>query len=866
MGAKNSIKQAWRSVQPVTTIIVPTFNESDNVLLLVGRIRLALSGRPVEVLFIDDSTNLDTIKAITAARVLYRTPTFHVRMFHRTGAARQGGLSGAVTDGIIRARASQIIVMDGDLQHPPETLPSMIAAAENGHDVVVASRYISGGSAGGLDGGMRHMVSRGSTILAKTFFPRRLKNVTDPMTGFFLFKRSAIDLSLLRPKGFKILLEILARHRNLDVAEVPFTFAERTAGESKGDMKQGLLYFGQLALLKYANGVDSFTRLPRFVQFSAIGGGVFATGMAILYIMVDVFGTSPLLANAVQLMVTFFLNYVLNKNITWRDRTITNTAISKFVISRAATSVANYYLFAWLIAQQFTLTAFNKSYDFEVHYLLANIIGLVMVMILNYIFSDRWAFAEQRHAMQGIKKPAVLRWLPLGKLAGALVVAAIAASFFVQFQLALAVAMAAIGIAMFLQASMEVWRTTYAYRDPESVSRLKFPEPKTPQEKFLMIVPARHEEEVLDATLARLAQQTHPNVDIITVICDDDEGTLKVAYEAAELSDRIEVVQFPLAAGVKPNKPLQLNYVLEHVATRDYTVVGIVDAEDTVHPELLTHVDTAFNDKQIGVVQGGVQLMNHDSSWYSLHNVLEYYKWFNSAMSFQSDNRFMPLGGNTIFVRHNLLKKAGGWPVTLTEDCSLGVLLSVRYKTKTAVYYDPRLATQEETPDSLNGLFRQRVRWCQGFYHEWRKGLWRRLPTLRQRLLAGYVLAGPAMLAFSTVMVLITLVAMAALKAPVVLVMLMFIPLIPMILLIALNAVFLYDFGKAFNRKVTIRHYATLLLTAVFYQMVLNFAGLWSMVRELRGDTTWHKTAHSGRHRDTDTAAPAAPTLLIEKA
>ncbi|MBL8159749.1 glycosyltransferase [Candidatus Saccharibacteria bacterium] len=859
MGANNSVKQAWRSVKPLTTIIVPTFNEADNVLLLVGRIRLALSGRPVEVLFVDDSPNLDTIKAVTAARVLYRTPTFHVRMYHREGDARHGGLSGAVTDGILRARSEQIIVMDGDLQHPPEVLPRMIEAAEAQNaagvspDVVIASRYCAGGDAGGLDGGIRHFVSRGSTFLAKAFFPKRLRGVTDPMTGFFLFRREAIDLGLLRPKGFKILLEMLARHSSLNVTEVPFEFAERTAGESKGSFKQGMLFMGQLAVLKHVNSIDSVARIPRFVQFGLIGGGVFAAGLALLALLVERLGMSPVYANGIVLVVTFLLNYLLNKNITWRDRTVTNGALAKFIASRAATSAVNYYLFAWLIAQSFSFTLAGRSFNFELHYLAASVVALAVIMVLNYIISDRWAFASAAEKAAGRH-----RVFPMGKLALGALVGILAAGVFVQLQLTLAILMAVIGVGMFVQASMEVWRMTYAYRSPEAVSRLRFPDPKTPKEKFLMIVPARHEQEVLDTTLLQLAKQTHPNVDIISVICDDDHETLAVARSAAAISDRITVVEYPLRPGVKPNKPLQLNYVLETVAQKDYTVIGIVDAEDGVHPELLAHVDTAFNDRKVGVVQGGVQLMNHHSSWYSLHNVLEYYKWFNSAMAFQSDNRFMPLGGNTIFIRSSLLRRAGGWPVTLTEDCSLGVLLSVKFKTKTAVYYDPRLATQEETPDTLAGLFKQRVRWCQGFYHEWRKGLWRQLPSLRQRLLAGYVLAGPAMLAFSTVMLLVTLIAMAQLKAPVALVLLMFIPLIPLALLLVLNAVFLSDFGKAFQRKVTVRQYATLFATFALYQMVLNIAGLWSMIRELRGDTTWHKTAHSGRHRGAETQASVA--------
>jgi cellulose synthase/poly-beta-1,6-N-acetylglucosamine synthase-like glycosyltransferase len=423
------------------------------------------------------------------------------------------------------------------------------------------------------------------------------------------------------------------------------------------------------------------------------------------------------------------------------------------------------------------------------------------------------------------------------------------------------VLLAGTSLALFLQASLEVWRMMYSYREPESIERLKFPvpNPNAVHEKFCLIVPARHEAAVLGHTLSVLAGQTHPNVDIISVMCDDDLDTLEVAHAAAAQYPRIRVMAYPLAEGVKPSKPLQLNYVLDQTVDEGYSVVGIIDAEDTVHPELLVHVEAAFQESDVDIVQGGVQLMNHDSSWYSLHNVLEYYRWFNSAMAYNADKQFMPLGGNTIFIRDALVRKAGGWPETLTEDCSLGVLLSTRYQAKTAVYYDPRLATREETPDSLTGLFKQRVRWNQGFFHEWRRGIWHELPTFRQRLLAGYVLLGPLLMALISIFMVVSLLAIFFLNAPVGLAMLMYAPIIPAGLLAILNGLFLYDFGKAFGRKIRFRHYVVLFSTQIVYQVVLNAAALWSVVRELRGDTSWYKTPHSGLHREQGSASSLQP-------
>jgi cellulose synthase/poly-beta-1,6-N-acetylglucosamine synthase-like glycosyltransferase len=801
------------------------------------------------VLFVDDSLDTKGVKAVQLADDKYRSSTFSVQIYHREDEDRWGGLSGAVTDGVARAQCDRVIIMDGDLQHPPELLPDMIAASLIG-DVVMASRYREGGSASGLDGGIRHLVSRSSTLLAKAFFPLRLRKVSDPMTGFFLINRRQIDTSKLRPKGFKILLEILATHPHLTVAEVPLQFAERVNGESHGNIKQGIEFVNQLIRLRYSQLISVFDRLPKFVVFGGIGGSVFVAGMAMLYFMVSVLGVSPLLANAIQLAITFWLNYVLNRKITWRERSVDRQAIYKFMTSRVATSVLNYLLFAWLISQQYALPFFGRTISFSINYLAANIIGLAVIMALNYVISDSWAFAEPKQTDGRVASmwQTFVDSMSMSVYAFTLLVIVVTFSLNVNVALTLSILMAIVSLVLFIQSSIEAWRMIYTYRDPSSTDALQFPTSRKLRERFCLIVPARHEAGVLASTLRQLAKQTHPDVTIIAVICDDDYDTLRVAHEVEDHESRVKVMTYPLQDS-KPSKPKQLNYVFSLIKDADYTVIGVIDAEDTVHPELTKHIDAAFRDRKIGIVQGGVQLMNHDSSWYSLHNVLEYYRWFGSAMTFQADQQFMPLGGNTIFIRKDLLKKTGGWPETLTEDCSLGVLLSSRHQVKTAVYYEPRLATREETPDSLKGLFKQRVRWNQGFYHEWRQGVWKELPTLRQRLLADYILLGPVMLAGISVLMPLSLLSFFFLDTPVGLAMIMYLPMIPIALHVMLNAMHLHDFGKAFQRKVQLRHYVVMFATQIAYQILLSAAAFWAVIRELRGEYSWYKTPHSGQHR-----------------
>jgi dolichol-phosphate mannosyltransferase len=283
--------------QPLdTTIIVPTFNEGGNISALVTRLGTAFAGRAAEILFVDDSTD-DTPGVITDVA---RTASLPVRLIHRTAAERVGGLAGAVQAGIRSSQARFVLVMDGDLQHPPEMAPLVRDTAED-VDMAVASRYAGAGDASGLSGRYRRLVSSGSTVLAKACFPVRVGKVcTDPMTGFFCFRRDAVDTQLLRPRGFKILLEILARH-DLRVAELPFTFGERLAGESKANWRNGLHFCYQMASLRMG-------RMARFATVGALGTLLNLALMALLVHVRDVnYVTAAIIAAEVSILFNFGL-------------------------------------------------------------------------------------------------------------------------------------------------------------------------------------------------------------------------------------------------------------------------------------------------------------------------------------------------------------------------------------------------------------------------------------------------------------------------------------------------------------------------------------------------------------------------------
>ncbi len=244
---------------PAISLVIPTFNESANIVELLARLAGALPAQaPCEVIFVDDSTD-DTPAVINQAAGDSRLA---VSVMHRE--APDGGLGGAVVMGLRAASAPWIAVMDADLQHPPALVPDLVAAGQRADaDLVVATRYAGGGSRAGLDGWFRRFASGGSTALAKAMFPRRLGKVSDPMSGFFVVRATALDADVLRPLGYKILLELIVRCRLGRVTEVPYQFQDRFAGESKANFGEGLRFLRHLLVLRVSSVSSSLTRLAR---------------------------------------------------------------------------------------------------------------------------------------------------------------------------------------------------------------------------------------------------------------------------------------------------------------------------------------------------------------------------------------------------------------------------------------------------------------------------------------------------------------------------------------------------------------------------------------------------------------------------
>ena len=401
---------------------------------------------------------------------------------------------------------------------------------------------------------------------------------------------------------------------------------------------------------------------------------------------------------------------------------------------------------------------------------------------------------------------------------------------------------------------LHAWRSTGHLKDTGFSSV-----PRSPELSFTLLVPGRHEEEVMGQTLDKLATQDHPDFEIIAIVGHDDPGTERVVREAAARHPHL--IKVVVDDSVPKNKPKALNKALK-VARGD--VIGVFDAEDDVHPKLLSLVDSRFSETGADVVQGGVQLMNFQSSWWSLRNVLEYYFWFRSRLHFHANARFIPLGGNTVFVRREWLDWSDGWDDgCLAEDCELGVRLSSA-GAKVVVAYSPEVVTREETPGTLTSLYKQRTRWNQGFLQVLGKGEWRKLPQLRQRLFARYLLAMPFLQAATGILIPVAIVIILTVKVPTAVALITFIPLAPTLITLAVEITGLTEFGRLYSQKVRVRDYVRLVLGTFPYQIFLAAAAVRSVVRNLKGDHSWEKTEHTGAHRDALTEPIPAPVRAPE--
>ncbi len=642
----------------------------------------------------------------------------------------------------------------------------------------------------------------------------------------------------------------------------------------------------------------SKAKIGRMISFAFIGGGVLLAGQAVLYGLVEALYWNAMVANTIIQAVSVAVNYKLNRRYTWKHPP-SHAQAQRFVFSRAMTLLLS-------------LALFNIFLRSGMHYMLASVIGIAIGTIVNFEVADRWVFNRSKHrTVKSVEE------LALNKFTVAIVAltltGVVAATWVWSPHQFLPLLMVYLSVVAMGAISLFTVSLLYTHRHHESHASMRLRTPTgSYQERFAVLMPARHETEVLGPTIlnAFWTQGSHPAFRLLPVLCDDDPDTIRVAIaaakianntewvkglslDAARLNDRLhkllssvsfdgsplskdeyaliehwrssdaltQIIIYPMR-GRKSSKPKQLNFAFRLLRDRGFTAFTILDAESIAQPNLLRFVDQAFQDHPgVTVIQGPVQLMDptyrgsrlrklmrYCRRWYSWHNLLEYHRWFSGQMAFQSSIRFVPLGGNTLFVRTPTLVKTNGWPETLTEDCALGIRVSGMVGEKVLTFCDPTLATREETPPSVGDLVRQRTRWTQGFIQSFVAGEWRAMDTHRQRLMALWILSGPFLQAVAAPLLplAVLMTTMGFFKSPPLLVLVMYLPLLTMVVVTILQLKQLHEYGVQYGRKVAWYVYVQVVVTQFPYQLLLSYAAMRAVARHTSGKENWESPARAG--------------------
>jgi dolichol-phosphate mannosyltransferase len=290
------------------SVVVPTYNEAENVPLLVEKLNVALAGIDWEVIFVDDDSRDGTANV---ARGLAQSSGGRVRVVQRIG---RRGLSSACVEGALASSAPYIAVMDGDLQHDERLLPKMLEALKQGNEIAVGSRFVPGGDVGAFAAN-RIKISRAGAQLARLVVKQEL---SDPMSGFFMLRRDVFERVVrnLSAKGFKILLDIFASApQPLKAVELPYTFGSRIKGESKLDTMVAWEY----AMLLLDKMVGSYVPV-RFLMYLGVGTFGLMVHLIVLAFVYRGQGLPFATSQTIATVIAMMFNYWLNNIVTYRDQ------------------------------------------------------------------------------------------------------------------------------------------------------------------------------------------------------------------------------------------------------------------------------------------------------------------------------------------------------------------------------------------------------------------------------------------------------------------------------------------------------------------------------------------------------------------
>ena len=359
------------------SIVVPTFNEAANLATLVGKISDALGDLNWEVIFVDDDSPDGTASEVReVAKRDHR-----VRCVQRIG---RRGLSSAAIEGILASSAPFCAVIDGDLQHDERLLAEMLRVIQDEDlDIVSGSRYVEGGSLGDWDES-RATISRLATRLSRSVLHAEL---TDPMSGFFMIRRSSFEKRMreLSGIGFKILLDIFASSKEpLRYRELPYEFKTRQAGESKLDSQAAWEYF----MLLLDKLIGHYVPV-RFVAFTLVGGFGVVVHMLIVWIMLGYMNMDFTVAQTTATLVAMTSNYALNNILTYRDMRLTGWSWLRgwfsFTLACSVGALGNIGIAAYIFAQDTT-------------WVLASLSGIIVGAVWNYAVTSVYTWNKPKAA------------------------------------------------------------------------------------------------------------------------------------------------------------------------------------------------------------------------------------------------------------------------------------------------------------------------------------------------------------------------------------------------------------------------------------------------------------------------------------
>lgn len=371
------------------SMIIPTRNEAGNIVPLLERISRATRGISLELVFVDDSTD-DTAEVIKGIQDRF---SFPIVLIKRPPEQRKSGLGGAVVEGFKVAQSPWVCVMDADLQHPPEFIPKILKHAQQTHsDVVCGSRLAQGGDATSL-GLKRTIISQVFAMTTRATFPQRLKNITDPLTGFFILRRSAVNPNDLHPDGFKILLEILVSHPTLVVSEIPIHFGHRNAGESKASVQETIRYLRGLFRLRLAGNEN-------FIRFLGVGfSGLIVNSLA-LAVFTEFAAIHYLLSAILATQVSTLWNFGLTESWVFKNR-----ATERPFLQRLASFLVINNLLLFIRGPILTILVAQLG----IHYLIANLASLFALTLFRYLVADRWIW-EKSPTVDPLQAQSLSNW------------------------------------------------------------------------------------------------------------------------------------------------------------------------------------------------------------------------------------------------------------------------------------------------------------------------------------------------------------------------------------------------------------------------------------------------------------------------